>query len=630
MKNYTRLTEWALADIVGFKAVAAQLGRMNNPKKQVVQMMEQTNRMNQAFNEWAAAPQQCGGVTLCFTAERAGEVRLLAGSDPAPQARWMLPEAREPRELLVPLKDGPQSPNGLRFETDEGITLLSWQLHPADSVVTGPGMLTGMDFPDPDIIRVEDTYYMISTTMYFMPGGVILRSYDLINWEYCSRVYDVLEDTPRQRLEEGDAYGAGMWAATLRYHKGTFYVIFVANDTRKTYLYRAENIEGPWRRSEIGGFYHDCSLLFDDDERIYLVYGNRQIHLVELDAELTAPKPGGLRHIIADSGESAYLGYEGSHLYKMNGKYYLFLIHSRKDRWRRVETCLMSDSLTGQFTGGIVMDDDIGRTDAGVAQGGIVDTPDGRWFAILFQDVGAAGRVPVLMPMAWEQGRPVLGLDGRIPPVACNLTTRPGYAYKPLWCSDDFTSLKLADPWEWNHIPRPELVQTGGGQLRIRTGQITPCLTQTRNILTQRALLPACAAEVTLDASGLREGDTAGLCVLQSRWAYAGLGREKDGWRLVMVSRRKDDGEEGVLRLSLPWDQPVIRLRAELHFSPSGDVARLYCQTPDGWQPVGDPHEMYFLLDHFTGNRFGLFVQSGLHAGGEAAFSAFRMEQLPE
>jgi hypothetical protein len=67
-----------------------------------------------------------------------------------------------------------------------------------------------------------------------------------------------------------------------------------------------------------------------------------------------------------------------------------------------------------------------------------------------------------------------------------------------------------------------------------------------------------------------------------------------------------------------------------MHFSPAGDAARLYCQTPDGWQPLGDPHEMYFLLDHFTGNRFGLFVQSCLQAGGEAAFSAFRMELLPE
>src|SRR5690606_11758531 len=103
------------------------------------------------------------------------------------------------------------------------------------------------DYPDPDVIRVDDTYYMVSTTMHMMPGCVILRSYDLIHWETVTYVYDVLDNTPAQRLEGGEQiYGKGMWAATLRYHKGKFYVIFVANDTHKTYLYTAESIEGPW------------------------------------------------------------------------------------------------------------------------------------------------------------------------------------------------------------------------------------------------------------------------------------------------------------------------------------------------------------------------------------------------
>ena len=115
-----------------------------------------------------------------------------------------------------------------------------------------------LDYPDIDVIRVEDTYYMISTTMYFMPGGVILRSYDLVHWEIASYVFDAHEDTPAARLSNGqNIYGQGMWAASLRYHKGTFYVCFVANDTHKTYLYRANNIEGPWTKQYIEGFYHD-------------------------------------------------------------------------------------------------------------------------------------------------------------------------------------------------------------------------------------------------------------------------------------------------------------------------------------------------------------------------------------
>ncbi len=574
--------------------------------------------------------EEMGGVTLRYQATQPGEISLvLDDAANAPCARWMLPAAREPRTLLMPFEQAVSGDRSAFFRTQGGMVIESWQFHPSREVVAGLNPLTGMDFPDPDIIRVGDTYYMISTTMYFMPGGVLLRSYDLIHWEYCARIYDVLEDTPRQRLEDGNAYGAGMWAATLRYHKGTFYAIFVANDTRKTYLYRSQSIQGPWRKSEIDGFYHDCSLLFDDDDRVYLAYGNRQIHLTELESDLSGPKPGGLNRIIADSGESRYLGYEGSHLYKINGRYYLFLIHSRKDKWRRVETCLISDSLTGDFTGGIVMDDDMGRTDCGVAQGGIVDTPDGRWYAILFQDCGAVGRIPVLMPMAWEDGVPVLGLDGRIPQTVSNLTTRPGYAYAPLYGSDDFSATQLSPWWEWNHIPRLDQVMLGGGKLQLTGGDPVATFTQTPNMLTQRAVQPACAAEVTLDASALKEGDLAGLCVLQSCWGLIGVSREADGYRLVLKTRTPDDSEAGVERLSLPLTEPAVRLRAEMHFSPAADTARFFVQTPQGWQPVGDEHSLYFRLDHFTGNRFGLFLQPRQQAGGQAVFSRFTMETLP-
>ena len=123
--------------------------------------------------------------------------------------------------------------------------------------------ITKLDYPDPDVIRVDDTYYMVSTTMYFMPGCEILRSYDLINWEHAAFVYNRLDSTPAQKLSgKENIYGQGMWAASLRYHDGIFYIVFVANDTHKTYLYTASDINGPWKKSEIPGFYHDNSVLF--------------------------------------------------------------------------------------------------------------------------------------------------------------------------------------------------------------------------------------------------------------------------------------------------------------------------------------------------------------------------------
>ena len=260
----------------------------------------------------------------------------------------------------------------------------------------GTNPIIKMDFPDPDVICVDNTFYMISTTMHFMPGAEILRSYDLINWEHASFVYERLDSTPGQTLtDKNQVYGKGMWAATIRYFEGVFYILFVCNDTQKTYLYRSNQIDGPWEKSYVEGFYHDVSLLFDVQEKDgkrevkkYIVYGNTDIYLTELNDEMTAPKKDGMSRVIVTDAGNPSLGYEGSHLYKINGRYYLFLIHSKRDRWRRVEACFASDSLDGDFTNidltdGDLFDDDLGFRNSGIAQGGIVEGPEGIEFQYL-------------------------------------------------------------------------------------------------------------------------------------------------------------------------------------------------------------------------------------------------------
>ena len=207
-------------------------------------------------------------------------------------------------------------------------------------MIKGKNPIIGMDFPDPDVIRVNDAYYMVTTTMHLMPGCEILKSHDLINWEHLTYVYDKLDSTPAQTLTgEENIFGNGMWAATLRFHEGMFYILFVANDTKKTYLFKSKNITGPWEKSAVEGFYHDASLLFDDDGKVYIVYGNTDIYLTELKSDLSGPEENGLHRLIVSDKGNKMLGFEGSHFYKINGLYYLFLIHSASDKWMgRVRT----------------------------------------------------------------------------------------------------------------------------------------------------------------------------------------------------------------------------------------------------------------------------------------------------
>ncbi|MCM1190719.1 MAG: family 43 glycosylhydrolase [bacterium] len=495
--------------------------------------------------------------------------------------------------------------------------------------------VTRLDYPDPDVIRVGDTYYMVSTTMHFMPGCEILRSYDLRNWEHLTYVYDRLDGTPAQKLEgEENIYGRGMWAASLRYHKCTFYVCFVANDTHKTYLYTAAQPEGPWERHAIEGFYHDCSLLFDDDGRNYIVYGNRKVWLTELKEDLSGPLEGGLHRLLVEDRDNPYLGYEGSHIYKINGRYYLFLIHSRPDRWRRTEACFVSDSLEGEFTGGDVLDDDQGIPDSGVAQGAVVDTPEGDWYAVQFQDSGAVGRLPFLIPVSWKDGYPVFGDNGKVPKEFPVNSTRPEHVYAPLTGSDDFKG-ELKSFWQFNHEPKLSLVEQdrSAGSLRIVTDKISGTPLQARNMLTQRMLFPGCAGEVTVDAGGLKEGDFAGICALQSCYGFVGLTRRNGALfltvRTVEPADPKKTGSEKEPEREwelLPVKEDSIRLKLEADFTGGRDTCTFYCKEMgfrSRWVKVGPEHRTRFRLDHFVGCRFGLVVYSTGETGGSAVFSDF-------
>lgn len=499
--------------------------------------------------------------------------------------------------------------------------------------------VTRLDYPDPDVIRVDDTYYMVSTTMHFMPGCEILRSYDLRNWEHAAYVYDRLDGTPGQRLEgEKNIYGQGMWAASLRFHKGVFYICFVANDTHKTYLYTANRIEGPWEKRYVEGFYHDCSLLFDDDGRVYIAYGNKNIYITELKSDLSGPAEGGLHRLaVSDEGHPG-LGYEGTHFYKINGKYYLFFIHSLRERWRRVEACFMADSLTGEFTGGDVFNDDRGYCDQGVAQGGIVDTPEGKWYAILFQDSGAVGRIPILVPVRWEKDYPVFGENGRVPENFELHSLRPGYRYKPLVESDDFTG-ELKTCWQFNHEPVPALISHDRerGVWRVRTDKVCSRLTQARNMITQRMLYPGCAGEVTVDGSGLSEGDFAGICALQGCYGFLGITR-RGGRMYLTVHEAVSQGHSpqpannqepaDLEQTSVELGGSAAQLKLEVDFTEMKDTAAFYYRRADAgeeepWIPIGAPHRLYFRLDHFTGCRFGLAVYSTEKPGGQAEFRNF-------
>lgn len=499
------------------------------------------------------------------------------------------------------------------------------------SYKTGSSNIIWSDFPDPDIIRVDDTYYMVSTTMHFFPGCVILRSYNLLDWEFCSYVYDELDNTDGQKLTDNKGiYGKGMWAATLRYHNGTFYVCFVCNDTHKTYCYTSSSITGPWKKSIIPGFYHDMSLLFDDDGKVYVVSGNTNIILTEMEKDLSKAKEGGINKVIIEDDKSKIiLGYEGCHFYKINGKYYIFMIHMLKDKMRS-EACYYSDKVDGPYTGCDVLHSDLGEWNSGVAQGGIVQTPDGNWFGILFQDHGALGRIPVLVPVNFdEKGFPVFGINNKAAEEVTVLDNRPDYKYKPLF-SSDFT-----DPaWQFNHTPDKKLISLSKRSFSITTDKLSVNVTKAANSLTQRTFTHQCQGTVKVDASGINDGDYAGLCALEGEYGFIAVTKENNQFFLVKAEHKipyspwamnVTDDEKPLFLEKTPLKNGEIQLKMEFNLAKNQQFVQFsfFDDSEKKWVKKGTPTKLKYTLDQFVGVRFTLFCYSTIQAGGTALFTNF-------
>uniref|UniRef100_UPI00403F1A3D beta-xylosidase family glycoside hydrolase n=1 Tax=Paenibacillus sp. KS-LC4 TaxID=2979727 RepID=UPI00403F1A3D len=308
---------------------------------------------------------------------------------------------------------------------------------PLASAATFTNPFIYADAPDNDVIRVGNTFYMTSTTMHMNPGVPIMKSYDLVNWEIVNYVYDTYANNDAQNLNNGqNEYGRGSWASSLRYNNGIYYVSFGSNSTGKTYIYQTSNIEtGPWTSSVLGSYYHDASLLFDNN-RVFLVYGSDDIRIIELSSDAKSIKSGGLNQIIIPSssniaGSNFIVKAEGAHIQKINGMYYVFLICWPSGSGR-TQLTYRASSLTGAYTGQVSL------KDSGIAQGGIVDTASGAWYAMLFKDSGAIGRMPYLVPVTWANNWPVFGVNGKAP-LTMNLPVE-GYPVKKVYASDEFSS----------------------------------------------------------------------------------------------------------------------------------------------------------------------------------------------
>ena len=501
------------------------------------------------------------------------------------------------------------------------------------------------DVPDPDVIRVGDTYYLVSTTMHLMPGAPIMASKDLKNWETVGYIFDRLTDSPKYDLQNGTVYGRGQWATSLKYHNGKFYALLAPNEQGAmgdTYIFTAEKAEGPWTIVSRMRHFHDCSLFFDDDNRVYVIYGTGE--MMELKPDLSDVIEGTHRQIFQrEEDEKGIL--EGSRMIKHNGKYYLLMIsHVYAPGKHRREVCYRADDIHGPYEKQVILESEFGGFSY-EAQGTIVDTPDGDWYGIIFQDRGGVGRVLTVMPCRWINGWPMLGDEnGKVPE-----TVRPliaGQRNCHIVKSDDFSASKLGLHWQWNHNPIDEAwsLKERPGFLRLKTNRVVSNLYLAPNTLTQRMEGPTCSGTIAIDISKMKDGDCAGLAAFNSD--TGALVIKKKGKNLVLemvemsvtltdLDKEVTNVEEKVIE-SIPLNAQLSTLNSQLFlridadFRPVNghgrDAANFYYSI-DGsqWTQIGtkDYRLNFDWRRFFMGSKFGIFCYATKKKGGYVDIEAF-------
>ncbi|ASW57725.1 RICIN domain-containing protein [Plantactinospora sp. KBS50] len=517
--------------------------------------------------------------------------------------------------------------------TDWGGNNQQWQLVRVGGGSTGSqytNPVVWQDFADGDIIRVGNAYYYSASTMHYSPGAPILRSYDLVNWEYAGHSVPRLDfDSTAYDLTGGRAYVKGIWASAFNYRQSnsTYYWLGCVEFNR-TYVYTATAVDGTWsKRSRINNCYYDAGLLFDTDDTPYVAYGNGTISVAQLSSDLTSQ----VRSQTVYTTPSSIGTLEGSRFYKRGNYYYIWVTRPANGQY-----VLRSTSPWGPYEQRQVLLDLPGPISGGGVphQGGLVQTQNGDWYYMAFVDAYPGGRMPALAPITWSSdGWPTLqtvsGRWGANYPMP-NVPTPPRQV-NPMTGPDTFAGPTLGPRWEWNHNPDTSRYTVNNG-LRLQTATVTNDLYAARNTLTHRIQGPTSTATIELDYSAMRDGDRAGLAMLRDSSAWIGVRRDSGQTRVAMVDGLTMDSNwnttgTGTERASAAVSGGRIWLRATADINPGSGRQARFSYSTDGttFTSLGTAFTLNNAWQFFMGYRFGIFNYATQALGGAVTVNGFNL-----
>ena len=498
------------------------------------------------------------------------------------------------------------------------------------------------DYSDPDVCRVGDDYYMTSSSFACIPALQILHSKDMVNWRIIGTAIERL--LPEERFSQMQ-HGNGVWAPSIRYHQGEFYIYYGDPDTG-IYMVKSKDPAGKWDNPVLvkaaKGIIDTCPL-WDEDGNAYIVHGyagsraglKSILGLIRMTPDGT--QAIGESRIIFD-GHIGNATREGPKFYKRDGWYYIFApAGGVPTGW---QTVLRSKNIWGPYEWKIVMAQ--GNTNInGPHQGAWVDTPDGKedWF-FHFQDKEAYGRVVHLQPMKWVDGWPVIGVDkdgdGCGSPVYSYKKPNVGktYSIETPAESDEFDSLELGLQWQWQANPKPIWYFCDGGNSLLRLysyyteNQVN--LWDVPNLLLQKFPTEdfTVTTKVSFAPSSKYTGERTGLVVMGADYAVLAMENRADGLILVQnVCRKADKKGKEEENASVKLSDNTLFLRVKVKKDSEKEAICSFSYSVDGKKFISLGENFTAKPGKWIGAKVGLFITrpKAVNDGGWVDIDWFRV-----
>lgn len=478
-------------------------------------------------------------------------------------------------------------------------------------------------YPDPSVCRVGDDYYLAASSFEYFPGVPIFHSKDLIHWRQLGHALT----RPSQLNLHQAACSSGIWAPTLRYHQGLFYLITTNRNTDVNFIVTARDPAGPWSEPiEVDRIAFDPSLFFDEDGKVYYMRrdwelgGTVQAEINPQTGELLSPFRLVGRGFVSEDQE-------GPHLYKRNGWYYLMAaeggtryghmetIGRSRSVWGPFEPCPLNPILTHRHISSAVI--------RHTGHGDMVEAHDGSWWMVClatrhhtYEDANVLGRETFLAPVTWtEDGWPMVGRNGTLSE-EMEAKLLPLHPWEESPERDDFDQPELAHCWSFlrNPYDRDWSLSERKGFLRLKGSPVTLSDVDSPAFVGRRQQHHHFAACSLLDFEPVKEGEEAGLCVLaRNTYHYEIAVAMKDGVKKLLVRKTVEDIQ------TIVYEQRMERGPVTLHILGDPKTYAFGYQLGDAPMVIAATGATKLLSNELAEIFTGVFI--GLYATGNGEYS---------